>query len=633
MRLLGAVVSAFVFASSAHAATYFVATTGSDSASGSVTAPFRTIKQASRVVKPGDDVVVRGGVYPEATSISSKGTASARIVFRTYPGEHVILDGSNLAAGTDLLTLNGAQYVDIAGFEIRNSPKSGLVLWHVTGARVLDNHIHHTYLNGIYVGGSSTPSCYDITISGNVVHDTALENQYHTRTSGGWPGAVVVSRTDGAAITRNRIYNNDGEGLISLRSNSHLVEGNEISDNYSMNLYVDNARFVVANANLIHSSNPRYFRNGKPAAGIGVANETKDVQLPSSDNTFTNNIVVGTRWGFYYGNYEAGGGLKNTRVVNNTFYGTVDAIIHVDASTHSNSFVQNNIFHPTTSAAPTSTGAGAGVSYANNLWYGGNAGAAAGAGDVIANPLFANAGGRTSADYRIGAASGALAKALDASTLVQRDHFGTARITPFDIGAHQLSGGTPADTHAPSTPGNLRATGGDNTSVTLTWDAATDNVGISGYSIVRNGATVAMISGTTWTDRAVTANTVYLYQVIAHDAAGNRSAPSVTLHLAWRSSEVETTPAAPVVTSPRRTATTVSLQWNVVEHATSFKVYRDGVEIATTPWFDFTDRNLAPSTVYTYTIVAVDAKGNLSPVSNSVSVKTNAAGKSRASRH
>ncbi|HYC93510.1 MAG TPA: right-handed parallel beta-helix repeat-containing protein [Thermoanaerobaculia bacterium] len=611
-----------------------MATTGNDTSVGSVTAPFRTIKQASRMVKPGDDVVVRGGVYTEATSISSKGTASARIVFRTAPGEHVILDGSHLPAGTDLLTLNAAEYVDVAGFEIRNSPKSGLVLWHAKSVRVLDNHIHHTYLNGIYVGGSSTPSCTDITISGNSVHDTALENQYHTRTSGGWPGAVVVSRTDNAIISANRIYNNDGEGLISLRSNSHLVEGNEISDNYSMNLYVDNARMITANGNLIHSSNPRYFRNGKPAAGIGVANETKDVPLPSSDNTFTNNIVIGTRWGFYYGNYEAGGGLKNTKVVNNTFYGTVDAIIHVDAGAHSTSVVQNNIFHPTASPNPSSTGAGAGVSYANNLWYGGNAGAAAGAGDVIANPMFANPGGRTAADYKVRAGSAAIAKAANVGALVQADFFGAARVVPFDIGAHQFST-TAKDADAPSRPENLRATGGDNSSVTLTWDASTDNVGVSGYSIVRNGATVATItSGTTWTDRSVASKTVYLYQVIAHDAAGNRSAPSVVLSIAWRSSEAETpAPDAPIVISPRRSATTISLQWNVVENATAFKIYRDGVEIAATPWFDFTDQNLAPSTVYTYTLVAVDKDGKISPTSNSVSVKTQPGGKSRAARH
>jgi parallel beta-helix repeat protein len=637
MRFLTAITlsAVLLFASTATAATYLVATTGSDTTgNGSATAPYRTIKAATRVAKPGDEVVVRAGIYYDESVITCKGAAGAPIVIRAAAGEKVILDGSNLPAGTDLFTLHTTDYVDFAGFEVRNAQRSAVVLWHARNTRVLDNDIHHAYRNGIYVGGDVTPAVFDITISGNLVHDTALANQSHALASGGWPAAVVVSRTDGATITGNRIYNNDGEGLISLRSNSALIEGNEISDNYSMNLYLDNARMITANANLIHSGNARYFRNGKPAAGIGVANEVKDVMNWSSDNTFTNNIVVGTRWGFYYGNYEAGGGLRNTKVVNNTFYGSVEHIIQIDASTqHSNSAVQNNIFYATTSPTPDSSGSGAGVSYSNNLWYGGNAGTAAGTGDVLGDPMLANPGGRTAADYRIRLGSAAIARALNVAGLVGADFFGGVRVAPFDIGAHQFSTGVLADLLPPSVPGNVRATGGDNTSVALAWNAASDNVGVTAYTVTRNGVPVASIAGTSWTDRAVVPDTLYLYQVSAQDAAGNRSAPSVVLKLAWSSSLAGIpAPAAPVLTSPRRSATTVSLQWSVVDNVT-FRIYRDGVEIATANWFDFTDENLAPSTLYTYTVVAVDEKGNVSPESNSVSVKTQAASKGRAARH
>jgi parallel beta-helix repeat protein len=636
MRFLTAITlsSVFLFASTAGATSYFVATTGSDTTgNGTVTAPYRTIKQATRMVKPGDEVVVRAGIYYDESVITCKGAENAPIVIRPAQGERVILDGSNLPAGTDLFTLHTTDYVDFAGFEVRNATRSAVVLWHAKNTRVLDNDIHHAYRNGIYAGGDVTPAVFNITLSGNSVHDTGLENQYHTRTSGGWPAAVVVSRTEGATITGNHIYNNDGEGLIALRSNGQLIEGNEIADNYSMNLYLDNATMITANANLIHSSNPRYFRNGKPAAGIGVANETKDVMNWSSDNTFTNNIVVGTRWGFYYGNYESGGGLRNTRVVNNTFYGSDEHIIQIDASSqHVNSFVQNNIFYATGSPTPDSSGAGAGVSYANNLWYGGSAGTAAGPGDVTGNPMFANPGGRTSADYKIRLGSAAIGKALNVAGLVNADFFGVPRIVPFDIGAHQFSVASTLDLLPPTIPGNVRATGGDNTSVALAWDAAADNVGVASYTVTRNGVPVASIAGTSWTDRGVVPDTVYLYQVIARDAAGNSSAPSTVLSLAWRASHAEKAPDAPVLTSPRRTANTISLQWSVVE-AASFRIYRDGVEIATTPWFDFTDENLTPATLYSYTVVAVDAKGNVSPESNSVGVQTYPAGKTRAARH
>ena len=418
MRLLAAVaVSSLVFASSVSAATYYVAPGGNDSANGSSATPFRTITRASKVAQPGDIVNVRTGTYSDAVSISSKGTASAPIVFRAMPGETPVLDGGSLTGNTPVVALNTAAHVEFSGFEVRNSAYIGIVIWHATNIRVLNNHIHHTTRNGIYAGGDTMSACSDITVSGNNVHDTVLENQYHTMTTGGWAGAVVVSRTDRSTITNNRVYNNDGEGIISVRSNYALIRNNEISDNYSAYIYLDNARFATVDRNLVYSTgNSRYYRDGRPGTGIAVANETTSIMNPSSDNTITNNIVIGTRWGFYYGAYESGGGLRNTKVLNNTFYGTTEEIIRVENDAHANSVVANNIFFQTGSIAPKYSGSGA-VTYRSNLWYGGTAGVAGGADDIIGNPLFVNAGGRRAEDYRLNGLSPAIHTALDTATI------------------------------------------------------------------------------------------------------------------------------------------------------------------------------------------------------------------------
>jgi hypothetical protein len=439
VRFLSAVaVTTFVFAASAaNAATYYVATNGSDTANGSATTPFKTVRHAARIVKPGDIVNVRGGVYYDKVSIYAKGTSTARIVFRAMAGERPILDGTNLPAATPVVFLSGTEYVDFSGFEIRNSSYMGISALAVRQTRILNNVIHHMAKNGIYVGGDTMPANYDVTVQGNRVYNTVLENQYHTM-NGGWSAAVVVSRTQRATITYNRIYDNDGEGLISLRSTYATIRGNVIYDNFSASLYLDNARFVTADRNLIYATaNTRYYRDGKPGIGIGVANEYKDVQNPSSDNVFTNNIVVGTRWGFYYGNFEFGGGLRNTKVINNTFYGTVDEIIRIENGTHANSVVANNIFFQTTSPAPKYSGSGP-VSYRKNLWYGGPAGAAAGTGDLFGNPMFVNAGGRTSNDYKLQSGSPALFVGLG-MTEVKTDFFGKVRTASFDVGAHEFS--------------------------------------------------------------------------------------------------------------------------------------------------------------------------------------------------
>ena len=57
--------------------------------------------------------------------------------------------------------------------------------------------------------------------------------------------------------------------------------------------------------------------------------------------------------------------------------------------------------------------------------------------------------------------------------------------------------------------------------VGLSWTASTDNVGVVGYRVARNGSVIASVSGTTYTDTTVSPSTAYTYQIVAYDAAGN----------------------------------------------------------------------------------------------------------------
>jgi len=72
---------------------YFVhPTTGDDKADGSEKAPWRTIARAAGALKPGDTLVLRGGVYYERVSLSLAGTAAAPITIRSAPGELAVVD-------------------------------------------------------------------------------------------------------------------------------------------------------------------------------------------------------------------------------------------------------------------------------------------------------------------------------------------------------------------------------------------------------------------------------------------------------------------------------------------------------------------------------------------------------------
>ncbi|PRH76700.1 chitinase [Streptomyces solincola] len=80
-------------------------------------------------------------------------------------------------------------------------------------------------------------------------------------------------------------------------------------------------------------------------------------------------------------------------------------------------------------------------------------------------------------------------------------------------GGPQVPGDNP-----PSAPGALSASGVTDTSVKLSWGAATDDNGVKNYDVLRDGAKVATVTGLTYTDNGLTAGTDYSYAVQARDS-------------------------------------------------------------------------------------------------------------------
>jgi alpha-amylase len=88
---------------------------------------------------------------------------------------------------------------------------------------------------------------------------------------------------------------------------------------------------------------------------------------------------------------------------------------------------------------------------------------------------------------------------------------------------------TTADTAAPTVPGALRASNITSSGVTLSWNASTDNVGVTGYKIFRGTTQVGSTAGTSFNVTGLSPATGYSFTVKAHDAAGNHSASSAAL--------------------------------------------------------------------------------------------------------
>ncbi len=120
-----------VFSVNAFSQPYYVSTTGSDSNSGTLASPFRTIAKAVSVVKAGETIYVRGGTYSLTTTITldRSGTDNGLISLLAYPGEKPVLDFSaqTLASSNRGVVLTG-NWWNITGLDITGAGDNGMII-------------------------------------------------------------------------------------------------------------------------------------------------------------------------------------------------------------------------------------------------------------------------------------------------------------------------------------------------------------------------------------------------------------------------------------------------------------------------------------------------------------------------
>jgi hypothetical protein len=179
------------------------------------------------------------------------------------------------------------------------------------------------------------------------------------------------------------------------------------------------------------------------------------------------------------------------------------------------------------------------------------------------------------------------------------------------------------DTQAPTAPANLAFTEPSAGQVKLTWTAATDNTGVTGYDIYANDTLLTSVVGgvTTYTDNRP-ANQAVTYYIRAKDAAGNQSANSetVTRRADTGDTQAPTAPANLAFTEP--SAGQVKLTWTAATDntgVTGYDIYANNTlrgsvagDVTT-----YTDTPSASATI-TYHVRAKDAAGNRSADSNTV---------------
>jgi chitodextrinase len=188
----------------------------------------------------------------------------------------------------------------------------------------------------------------------------------------------------------------------------------------------------------------------------------------------------------------------------------------------------------------------------------------------------------------------------------------------------QLPGG--ADAIPPTVPGGLTAAA-VSLQINLSWTASTDNVGVTGYKIFRNGVQIATTSSLTYADAGLLPLTLYSYAVAAYDAAGNTSAQSTVVSASTLAAPDTQAPTVPTgLAGTAVSSSQINLSWipstdNV--GVTGYRVYRAGTLLAAVGAVTaYQNTALSASTSYSYTVQAIDAAGNASAQSASASATT-----------
>ncbi|MCD6499814.1 MAG: right-handed parallel beta-helix repeat-containing protein [Deltaproteobacteria bacterium] len=204
--------------------TYYIAPDGDDDADGSENAPWATFAHANRVVTPGDLVLVRGGTYYEYVSLGGLdenpngyciGTEDQPIVWRAYPGEHVIFDGAQSTVPTGLFSLRSVEWVVVRDFEFHGSIRIGVALQHCKDVVLENIYSHDNDGSGIGCVDVQRVSFRFITTSDNF--DTAGE--------GGNADGIAISSGSNNRFFRCVAHDNSDDGFDTWESSGNeLVE-------------------------------------------------------------------------------------------------------------------------------------------------------------------------------------------------------------------------------------------------------------------------------------------------------------------------------------------------------------------------------------------------------------------------
>jgi hypothetical protein len=308
------------------ARTFYVAPTGNDSHAGSKDAPWQTIQKGADMLRAGDTLIIRDGVYPITREIRPlhSGTVDNWITYRVLPGEKAIIDAEGFVSADDQGTypsrlglgsfhLEKVSFIRVEGLHVRNSRSAGFIV------RGPSEHVHligcktdRSFNSGIgmwYADHVKVLYCEvtranepDMRVSGQPFRVEAPHE------------AISICGAKHFEVAYNHVHHCFKEGIDVKEVSAHgVVHHNHIHDLPRQGLYVD-AWFgllhdVVFHSNVVHDCE----------WGFAISVEGKDSELKNI--IFHHNILFNNRAsGILFGVWGHDRPRSGIRIYNNTLY-------------------------------------------------------------------------------------------------------------------------------------------------------------------------------------------------------------------------------------------------------------------------------------------------------------------------
>lgn len=321
----------------AHAATFYVASTGNDSNPGSSALPWATLQHAVNAARAGDTVIVRPGVYAGA-KFSRSGLSTAPITFRGKAGTIINRPGP-LNTNNDNLWVRNAHYITLSGFESKNAPRSGIAVQGEPNAPAMgiilrNNFCHDNGRWGIFTGYAE-----NVRIIGN---ETSFSGSEH--------GVYVSNSADKPLIRGNRVHHNRASG-IQINADPALpgdgiITGALVEDN----VIYENGVGGGAAINLASVRNSTIRNNllyNNQASGVAGWDDGAGNTWGTKNNKIFNNTIVmaaNGRFALVLVHGSSGNQVKNNILIHTGTRGSIETDPSSLVGLRSNYNIVNNRF-------------------------------------------------------------------------------------------------------------------------------------------------------------------------------------------------------------------------------------------------------------------------------------------------